>query len=76
MTAKRKQYTAAFKAQVALAALKGDKTINEPASLFGVHPTLIQDWEKHLLTTSEQVIVWPLQFLGRASDRRQQLAVG
>jgi putative transposase len=55
MTAKRKQYTATFKAQVALAALKGDKTINELAAQFGVHPTLIQDWKKHLLTTAEQV---------------------
>ena len=55
MATKRKQYTAAFKAQVALAALKGDKTINELASQFGVHPTLIQDWKKHLLTAAEQV---------------------
>ena len=55
MATKRKQYTAAFKAQVALAALKGDKTINELASQFGVHPTLIQDWKKHLLITAEQV---------------------
>jgi len=55
MTAKRKQYTATFKAQVALAALKGDKTINELASQFGVHPTLLQDWKKRLLTAAEQV---------------------
>ena len=55
MATKRKQYTAAFKAQVALAALKGDKTINELASQFRVHPTLIQDWKKHLLTGAETV---------------------
>jgi transposase-like protein len=55
MATKRKQYTAVFKAQVALAALKGDKTINELASQFGVHPTLIQDWKKHLLTAAQQV---------------------
>ena len=55
MATKRKQYTAAFKNQVALAALKGDKTVNELASQFGVHPTLIQDWKKHLLATAEQV---------------------
>jgi transposase-like protein len=55
MATKRKQYTASFKAQVALAALKGDKTINELASPFGVHPTLIQDWKKHLLTGAEGV---------------------
>lgn len=29
MTVKRKQHTAAFKAQVALAAVKGDRTVNE-----------------------------------------------
>jgi transposase-like protein len=55
VTTKRKQYTAAFKAQVALAALKGDKTINELAGQFGVHPTLIQDWKKLLLHGAEQV---------------------
>jgi transposase-like protein len=55
MATKRKQYTAAFKAQVALAALKGDKTINELAGHFGVHPTLIQDWKKLLLHGAEQV---------------------
>lgn len=53
--AKRKQHTAAFKAQVALAALKGDKTINEVAAQFGVHPTLIHDWKKRLLAGAAAV---------------------
>ena len=47
--AKRKQHTAAFKAQVALAALKGDKKVNEVSAQFGVHPTLIHDWRRRLL---------------------------
>jgi putative transposase len=47
--AKRKQHPAAFKAQVALAAAKGDKTINQVAAQFGVHPTLIHGWKKKLL---------------------------
>src|SRR5437588_7742018 len=55
MTAKRKQHTAAFKAQVALAAIKGDRTVNELAAHFGVHPTLIHDWKKRLLAGAEQV---------------------
>jgi putative transposase len=55
MAGKRKQYTAAFKAQVALAALKGDKTVNELASQYGVHPTLIHDWKRQLLAGAEQV---------------------
>jgi len=40
MAGKRKNHMAAFKAQVALAALKGDKTVNELASQFAVHLTL------------------------------------
>jgi putative transposase len=47
--AKRKSHSAAFKAQVALAAVKGDRTVNEVAAQFGVHPTLIHDWKKRLL---------------------------
>jgi transposase-like protein len=50
---KRKQHTAAFKAQVALAALKGDRAVNELVSHFGVHSTLIDTWKKHLLTEAE-----------------------
>jgi transposase-like protein len=55
MAGKRKQHTASFKAQVALAALKGDKTINELASQHGVHPTLIHGWKKHLLAGIDEV---------------------
>jgi transposase-like protein len=55
MAGKRKQHTAAFKAQVALAALKGDKTVNELAGQFGVHPTLIHGWKQQLLAGADQV---------------------
>ena len=55
MAGKRNQYTAAFKAQVALAALKADKTVNELASQYGVHPTLIHDWKRQLLAGAEAV---------------------
>src|SRR5207244_10147979 len=55
MAGKRKQHTTAFKAQVALAALKGDRTVNELASQYGVHPTLIHTWKKQLLAGADQV---------------------
>jgi transposase-like protein len=55
MAGKRKQHTAAFKAQVALAAVKADKTVNELASQYGVHPTLIHAWKKQLLSGADQV---------------------
>ena len=47
MAGKRKTHTAAFKAQVALAAVKGDRTVNELSAHFGVHPTLIHHWSLH-----------------------------
>jgi transposase-like protein len=49
MAAKRKVHSATFKAQVALAAQRGDRTINELAGHYGVHPTLIHAWKKQLL---------------------------
>ena len=55
MARKRKSHSGAFKAQVALAALKGDRTINELASLHGVHPTMIHAWKKQLLEHAEEV---------------------
>jgi transposase-like protein len=38
---------------VALAALKGDRTVNEVAGQYGVHPTLIHGWKKLLLIQAE-----------------------
>jgi transposase-like protein len=55
MAGKRQKHTAAFKAQVALAALKGDKTVNELAGQFAVHPTLIHAWKKNLFQGAEAV---------------------
>jgi transposase-like protein len=44
----RRNHTAAFKAKVALAALKGDKTLAELAQQFDVHPNQITDWKTRL----------------------------
>src|SRR4051812_9786213 len=55
MAGKRKSHSAAFKAQVALAALKGERTVNELAGHFGVHPTLIHAWKKQLLAGAQAV---------------------
>jgi transposase len=55
MARARKKHTAAFKAQVALAAFKGDKTVNELASQHSVHPTLIHGWKKQLLSGVEDL---------------------
>jgi transposase len=55
MKNKRRNHNAAFKAKVALAAIKGDKTVAQLASLYKVHPTQIAQWKKQLLESLPQI---------------------
>ena len=71
MAGKRKNYTAAFKAQVALAALKGDRTVNELAGQFCVHPTLIHAWKKQLFAGAEAVFANGIKSDGADAAVRQ-----
>ncbi len=45
----RRTHSPAFKAKVALAAVKGEKTLAELAQLFDVHPNQITTWRNQLL---------------------------
>jgi transposase len=49
MTRKRRVFGAAFKAKVALAAVRGDKTTAQLASEFRVHTSQVTAWKKQLL---------------------------
>jgi transposase len=48
MSNKRKPYSAQFKAKVALAAIRGEKTVSELASQHEIHPTLVNNWKRQL----------------------------
>ena len=47
--ATRRQHCAAFKAKVAVAALRGDRTLSELGSAYAVHPVQITQWRKRAL---------------------------
>ena len=49
MENKRRKFNGSFKAKVALAAVKGDRTMSELASAFGVHANQITKWKRQLL---------------------------
>jgi transposase len=51
----RRNHSAAFKAKVALAAVRGDKTVAEIAQQFEVHPTQVTDWRRLLLDRAADV---------------------
>ena len=51
----RRKFTAAFKAKVALAALREDKTISQLATQFELHPNQIAEWRKQLVERAGDV---------------------
>ena len=42
----RKQFTSAFKAKVALEAIKGEKTSTDIGRMFSIHPNLVGIWKR------------------------------
>ena len=56
---KRRNHSPTFKAQVALAAMKGEKTLAELAQQFDIHPNQITDWKTQLLERAARVFDGP-----------------
>jgi transposase len=52
---KRKNYSAEFKARVAIEAIKGEKTISQIASEFKIHPNLVSKWKRQFLENSYKI---------------------
>jgi len=55
MSKNRRNHSAAFKAKLALDAIKGEKALSELASQYSLHPTQIQTWKKKLLEGSKGI---------------------
>jgi len=64
----RKRFTNEFKAKVALAALKGDKTMSELASEFEVHPTQVTAWRNELKERAMEIFGTPRDKAGVNKD--------
>ena len=52
---RRRNHGAQFKVKVALAAIRGDRTMTELASEFEVHPSQITQWKKQLFEALPEV---------------------
>jgi putative transposase len=56
MTMQRRQHRGEFKAKVVLEALRGERTLNEIAADYGVHPLQITQWKKLALEALPEVL--------------------
>ena len=65
MPGQRKRYSAELKTKVALEAIKAQKTANEIASEYGVHPSQVAQWKKQALDGLPEL------FSSRASNRQK-----
>ena len=55
MSKKRQQYASEFKAKVALAAVRGDETVPQLATRYGLHPTQVNAWKRQLTSQAKEL---------------------
>ena len=73
MTRKRRSFSAAFKAKVALAAARGDRSTAELASKFGIHTSQVTAWKKLLLSGAPELFADGRSRQAESSAEEQEL---
>lgn len=71
MSTPRKRHNAAFKAKVALAAIKEEGTVSELSSQFAVHSSMVNKWKAHLLKWASRLFEEPQS----GSSNKQEAAL-
>ena len=71
MGLQRKVHSAGFKAKVALAAHKADRTVNQLAGQYDVHPTQIHAWKKQLLAGAEAIFAHGAKVTAADAEARE-----
>ena len=73
MGKKRRRFQAAFKAKVALAAIRGEKTLSELASEFEVHANQVATWKRQLLEGAVELFERERPPDDKASTKEEEL---
>jgi putative transposase len=71
MARKRRRFSAGFKAKVALAAARGDRTTAELASKFGLHGNQVSSWKRRLLEGAAELFADGRSETGGVSDEQE-----
>ena len=66
--AKRRQFSAQFKAKVALEAIRGELTMAEIAKKYEVHPNMIAGWKRRLIDEAADLFARPTSEQDKASE--------
>ena len=69
MKRQRKQYSADLKAKIAVEAVKGQRTIQEIASHYSIHPNQVTQWKKQLLDGASEVFSNGRDYAGEADEQ-------
>jgi transposase-like protein len=72
MTQKRRKHSGAFKARVALEAVRGVKTINQIAAEHEIHPVQVSQWKKELETRMTEIFEKPQKADDKSKEREAE----